>query len=336
MRYTISLASAILAVAGASARAEVPSVVTDIPPVGALVAKVMGDLGAPDVLLTGGADPHDFQLRPSQARALSRAGLVVWVGPELTPWLDRALDGSEGGARLALLGVEGTHTRRFVGGEDHDHDHEGEHAEEGEGHDHDEAEADHDHDAEAHGDHAGAEEAHDHHHTGTDPHAWLDPANAVTWLGAISAELSRLDPEHAATYAANAAQAATEITALDEGIRAKLAPVKDSPFVTFHDAYGYLTEHYGLTQIGAVAEGDAASPGAARLRALQTSVSGKTVCLFPEVQHDPVLVNQMAEATGAKLGQALDPEGSSLPVGPGAYAALLNGLADRLVDCLAN
>ena len=70
--------------------AEVPAIVADTPVTASLVQQVMGDLGQPALLLDKGADPHDFQLRPSQARALQDAGLLVWVGPDLTPWLDRA------------------------------------------------------------------------------------------------------------------------------------------------------------------------------------------------------------------------------------------------------
>ncbi|MBA4323571.1 MAG: zinc ABC transporter substrate-binding protein, partial [Rhodobacter sp.] len=97
MRYIITL----LATA-TPALAEVPKVVTDIPPVHALVAQVMGDLGAPELLLGRGADEHDFQLKPSQAGAVADSDLVVWIGPELTPWLDNALDSRpEGAAALA-------------------------------------------------------------------------------------------------------------------------------------------------------------------------------------------------------------------------------------------
>ena len=94
MRYTISLATAsVLACLVTPAAAEVPRVITDIPPVQALVAQVMADLGAPVLLLDKGADAHSFQLRPSQAAALAEADLVVWIGPEMTPWLDRAVGG---------------------------------------------------------------------------------------------------------------------------------------------------------------------------------------------------------------------------------------------------
>ena len=63
----------------APAMAAVPQVVTDIPAVGSLVAQVMGDLGAPEVLLDQGANAHNYQLRPSQARALQSADLVFWI-----------------------------------------------------------------------------------------------------------------------------------------------------------------------------------------------------------------------------------------------------------------
>lgn len=310
-RYTISSALAILLLT-AAARAEVPKVVADIPPVGALVAQVMGDLGTPEVLLTGGADPHDFQLRPSQARQLADAGLVVWVGPELTPWLDHALDGISGGARLGLLAAPGTRLRQFS---------------------HEEAAAEEAEEA-RHQDQADAAPEH-HVHSGTDPHVWLDPRNAAVWLPMIAGELSRLDPEHAATYAANAAKAVDATRALDARIEAALQPVKDRPFVTYHAAFGYLDDRYGLTQLGSVAEGDAHSPGVARLKELRANVAGKDVCLFPEVQHDPALLTQMAEATGARTGKALDPEGTGVKPGPDAYAKVLENLTAAMVECLA-
>lgn len=319
MRYTISLLVASLATA-VPALAEVPRVMTDIPPVQSLAAQVMGDLGTPGVLLTAGANAHDFQLRPSQVADLAQAGLVIWVGPEMTPWLDRTLDGlSDGGARLGLLAAKGTTTRSFedVGEEGHDHAAEG-----------------HDHAAAADGAEAEAED-HDHDHHGTDPHAWLDPGNAQVWLGAIAAELARLDPANAAVYAANAQAAAQQTARLDTEVAALLQPVADKPFVVFHDAYGYFADHYGLTIAGAIALGDAASPGAAHLKELQAGLSaGQALCIFPEANHDPKLVGIMADGTGVRVGGALDPEGSLLEPGPGLYATMLSGLAQTLSTCL--
>ena len=63
----------------APAHAETPRVIADIAPVHSLVAAVMGDVASPDLLLPQRADPHAFQMRPSQMRALSQADLVFWV-----------------------------------------------------------------------------------------------------------------------------------------------------------------------------------------------------------------------------------------------------------------
>lgn len=289
MRYIISFlfASTALPALTLPALADVPRVVTDIPPVHALVSLVMGDLGQPVLLLDRGASEHDFQLRPSQAGDIADAGLIVWVGPDLTPWLDRAI-GSLGASvpTLALLRNEETDT------EDYDD------------------------------------------HSGIDPHAWLDPENAEDWVHLIADRLASLDPANAATYAANARAAEQSIEALDDEIERLLAPAKATPLIMAHDAYGYFADHYDLTLAGAVAIGDATAPGAARIADLQGRVT-QSACLFPEPQHDPAQLTQLAEATGAKLGGPLDPVGSALTAGPDAYATLMRGMAQTIADCAA-
>lgn len=105
----------LLTVLAFPAMAEVPNVMTDIPPVQALTAQVMGRLGTPGMFLDKGGDEHDLQLRPSQMRALSGAGLVVWVGQELTPGLADALAAS-GVKALALLDQPATRRMDYTSG----------------------------------------------------------------------------------------------------------------------------------------------------------------------------------------------------------------------------
>lgn len=318
MRYIISFL--LTSAAALPALADVPDVVTDIPPVHSLAAAVMGDLGTPVLLLDRGASPHGFQLRPSQMEAVAGADLVLWVGPQLSPWLEKALTARpEGAQALALLDAPGTHRQEFAAQDGHEHDHD--HAE-GEAHGHD----DHDHGAE----HDHVHDDHGHDHTGLDSHAWLDPGNGRLWTQLIAAELSRLDPENAAAYAANAEAALAAIDAADAEAAALLAPVKDRPFIVFHDAYGYFTTHYGLTVAGTVSAGDAAAPGARHLAELRETAAA---CLFPEAQHDPALITQLAEATGATIGGALDPEGSTLEPGPALYPEMILTLARTIAAC---
>ena len=322
---TLTAAPACLLLAGA-AHAEVPAVVTDIPAVQSLAAQVMGDLGTPAILLEQGGNAHSYQMKPSQARALQDADLIFWIGPEMTPWLDRAIEGVALSAKpVALLNAEGTFRRAFG---DEAQGHEEDHA----GHDHGEEAHEDEHE-----DHAPEGEAQedDHDHTGTDPHAWLDPANAQVWLGVIAAELAAADPENAATYSANAKAAAASIAALDSRIAATLAPVQGRPFVVFHDAYGYFADHYGLTIAGTVSLGDAAAPGAERLTEIRHVLEDEAaVCIFPEAQHDPKQITALVEGTPVRLGAALDPSGSNLPFGPDLYGALLTTMAVTLADCL--
>lgn len=311
MRYIISLSVASLLAQPATAIAEVPRVMTDIAPVGALVAQVMGDLGAPVVLLDQGGDPHAFQLRPSQASDLAAAQVVIWVGPELTPWLNRAMAGTQA-LDMRLLALPGTAVQGFAEGhDDHDHAHDAEHAQ----------------DAQDEAAEAGHEQGE------IDPHAWLDPANAGVWLGAIAATLSDLDPANAGTYAANADTAQRALQQLDAELQAQLAPVGDFPLMVFHNAYGYFAGHYGLNVVGAVSDGDAASPGAAHLRDLQARLAEGPACLFPEANHDPKLLAPLQDVQGLRIGAALDPEGTTLQPGPALYAELMRTMAGAIAAC---
>jgi len=293
-----------MSVLGLPAVAEVPKVVVDIAPVHSLVAMVMGDVGAPDVLLPRGADAHDFQLRPSQAAGLDAADVVIWMGPGMSPWLERSLRGLGRDGGLALLDAPETETRGY---EEEEEDH-------------------------------GHKDEHDHGHAqgGVDPHAWLDPENARIWLGLIADALAKADEGNAALYRANAEAAQAEVTRIEAEVAAILAPVAGKPFVVMHDAYGYFTGHFGLQVVGSLRPGDAALPGAAHMVELQDKVAARAaVCLFPEANHEDASARQMAEATGLRLGQALDPEGSQLEPGAGFYGALMLGLANGLAGCLS-
>lgn len=288
MRYTISLALTILAT---SAHAEVPKVTTDFGPIQSLVAMVMGDLGQPSVLLPAGGDPHDFQMRPSQAAAILDADLIFWNGPELMPALNDALTALEAAPKAtALLQSGGGKTRDFGKGE------------------------------------------------GIDPHAWLDPDNAQSWLHSIATQLAEKDPEHAAIYAANAAQAQAEIARLDAELTTLLAPARGVPIVEFHDAFGYFADHYGLNIVGTVELGDASAPSAARLAEIrETLIKVQAVCIFPETGRDPKLIETVAEGSHARIGAGQDPEAillANTPV-PQIYPLLLRNLAQTIADCIA-
>ncbi len=149
--------------------ADVPNVAVDIAPVHALVARVMEGVGTPDLIVAPGASPHEYSLRPSEASALQDADIVVWMGHDLTPWLEDAIDTLAADASvMSLLEADETTLLDFREGalfEAHEHDDHDEHDEHDE-HDHD------DHDDHAEDDHEDhAEDKDDHDHDDHDEHA---------------------------------------------------------------------------------------------------------------------------------------------------------------------
>lgn len=258
------------------AAAEMPKVVTDIPAVHSLVSQVMQGAGTPEILLGKGADAHSFQMRPSQARALAQADLVFWVGPELTPWLDRAIEGiGTGGKSIPLLNTGETN----------------------------------------------------------DPHAWLDPQNAIVWLDLIASEFAAHDPENAALYQSNATAAKARITDLLREVKTMLKPAQNTPIIVSHDAYSHFANRFHLTIIGAIRHSDATSPGAAHLAELRALVSTHSnICAFGEVGDDPALMQVVTEGHNIPMGW-LDPMGTTLEYGPDLYNNLIRNMAREIASC---
>ena len=85
------LAAAAMLIYAMPATAEVPKVVATIKPLHSLVAAVMGDLGSPTLIVQGGASPHTYSLRPSDAAALEAADVVFWTGHGLELFLEDSI-----------------------------------------------------------------------------------------------------------------------------------------------------------------------------------------------------------------------------------------------------
>ncbi len=305
-------------------RAESLRVVADTIPVHSLVAQVMGDLGAPDLLLPPGVSVHDYQMRPSDAARLAGARVVIWTGAGLTPWLADPVETLAPGAlHLELLATDGwqalplRNDAAFDDGHDHANG-----TESHTGHsDHDNAD-DHDH-------------ADDHTGVATDPHAWLSPAVAAVWLDHIAATLAEADPAHGATYRANAAAAAARLAALQTALAAQLAPLSGSAFVVPHDAYQYFETAFALPAAGTVALSDAAAPGPAHVAALRDRVAaGDIACILTDPQTNPDWTAILTEAGLARTAR-VDADGTDIPPGPDAHAAILTGIAAALAACLS-
>ena len=81
--FQLTVALALILGGISKAAAGEMNVVASIFPLHSLAAGVMNGVGEPTLLLEGGLSPHDFALKPSQARILQSADLLIWVGESL-------------------------------------------------------------------------------------------------------------------------------------------------------------------------------------------------------------------------------------------------------------
>jgi zinc transport system substrate-binding protein len=246
-------------------------------------------------------------MKPTNAQDLQDADVVFWLGHGLEAFLEKPLETLSGKAKvMSFLELDGIKTLapRESGTFEH-HDDE----------DHDHTQAD-----------AGEE---------IDAHIWLDPDNAKTMTRAIAATLSSIDPDHAKRYEANAEANIMRLDTLSQTIATMIAPVKDRPFIVFHDAYQYFEQRFGVQVAGSITVSPETVPGAARISEIHQKVKdlGAT-CVFSEPQFEPKLVRVVMEGSAARTG-VLDPEGANLPAGPDLYPDLMLSIAKGLKDCLA-
>lgn len=316
---------------GPSAVNAAPDVVVSIKPIHSLVASIMQGIGEPALIVEGAASPHTFTMKPSNARAVQGADIVFWMGPGMEAFLEKPLEALASDATVVRLdNVEGLEKLPFrEGGAFEAHDHGDDHGHAG-SHDHAEAADGDDHEGHAHGDHGHD----DHHHGEFDTHLWLDPANAKAMASAIEKSLAAADPDNASAYAANLDTLNGKIDALDKEITETIAPIKEKPFIVFHDAYQYFESHYGVRVVGSITVSPEVMPGAERVTEIHDKVKelGAT-CVFAEPQFEPKLIQVVTEGTSAKSG-TLDPEGASLMEGPALYFDLMQSIATNLKNCL--
>ena len=299
----------------AATAADAPKVVVSIKPIHSLVAAVMEGVGTPDLIVDGAASPHTYALKPSNARNLEQAQVVFWVGPGMEAFLQKPLTSLGSNATVVELdqapGIIKLKFRKGGAFEPHD--------------DGDEPAAGDDH----------AHDDHDHDHGEFDTHLWLDPHNAKAMVAEITTSLVAADPANALTYEANQKALNDKLDALDTEIASTVAPVKDKPFIVFHDAYQYFEHRYGVRVSGSITVSPESIPGAQRVSEIHSKVAdlGAT-CDFAEPQFEPKLVNVVLEGTSAKSG-VLDPEAATLSPGPDLYFDLMRGIASSLKSCLS-
>ena len=295
-------------------------VVTSIKPIHSLAAYVMDGVGKPNVIVDGYNSPHGFSLKPSHAKMIENADLIIWVGEDLEAFLEKPLDSiAKKATKVELMDLNGIKKLKFREKnifEVHD-----DHGHKKDKHD------DHGHKKDKHDDHGHEGHAHGEH----DPHIWLDPMNAKVIIKEITNQLVKLDSANSEKYKANSKEAIADIDALTKSIKKDLN--KNSRVVVFHDAYQYFENRFGIKVLGALTVNTDVLPGAEQLAEIREVIEHEKVnCIFSEPQFNPSIIKTIAKDTNIKTG-VLDPLGATLDKGKGMYSELLKNMSSSFKGC---
>lgn len=194
-----------------------------------IVERIGGEHVAVTAMVGPGDNPHTYEPKPEQLRALSTAAVYLTTGVEFEQvWMERIA-----AANPHMQIVDTTAGVALLPSTEPEHQ---------------------------------AAEGTPEEHAAMDPHVWTSPRIVAQQARLIAETLTALDPDHAADYAANLAAFEADIAALDADLQATLADVQGGAFMVFHPAWGYFARDYGLEQLAVEVEGQ--EPSAQELAAL--------------------------------------------------------------------
>lgn len=269
-------------------------VVTSIDLFADLIEHVGGERVRVTSLVPGGADPHTYEPVPAQVADVSKADLVLINGLGLEETLHDVIQNNVGAGVPVVEMFEGLTP---VDGEEHEE--EGQHA-----------------------------------HAEGNPHFWLNVRHAMHYVERIRDALVQVDPEGEETYRSAAAAYLSELEALDGDVQEAVGaiPSERRKLVTFHDAFPYLAERYGLELVGFVIRSPGREPSAGEIADLVEKIRDEGVpAVFKEPQLRARVLELAAEEADVEVctlySGALDSEVDS-------YVKLMRYNADELVRCL--
>ena len=296
---------------------ETTGVISTIQPINSLVSAVIGNTGKSITIIPSEQSPHDFKLKPSDVKVLQNGNIIFYVSNHLESSVTKVFKNLPKNIKLINLmeesGINHLAIRDNAAWERHDHH----------GDDHD----DHDKHGKKHDDH-------DDHEKEDDVHIWLSPDNAIKIVQKVNKVLSLYFPENSKIYNDNTTKFIDKIRNLKIELIKELSPIKNKPYIVFHDAYQYFEKTFELNAVGSIAlEGDIASSPKQISFIKDKIIKSKASCVFQEPQFDSKLVKIVLEGTNAKTG-TLDPHGVNITGNKDFYLQLLKNMAKSLKECL--
>ena len=137
---------------------------------------------------------------------------------------------------------------------------------------------------------------------GKDPHVWNDPILAQQEVRNIANAMEKSDPANAQYYENNANTYITKLAKLDQDIKSGLSNCKTRTFVSFHNAFNYFSQRYGLTDVwiyGIAPESELAPQDMEKV--INIAKANNVKMIFSEDLVDPRLADTLATEVGAQV-----------------------------------
>jgi len=158
-------------------------------------------------------------------------------------------------------------------------------------------------------------------HGRVDPHYWLSARNGIAIARAVAEELARLAPERRVEIDRALAAYVARLDAADTEVRRLLADLPTRRIATFHDAFGYFADAYGLEVVATFEPYPGLEPGPRFVVEFQRKIRAAAVpVVFTEPQLSVEALRPIARDLGVTLA-VLDPIGG--PPGRASYIELL-------------
>ncbi len=162
--------------------------------------------------------------------------------------------------------------------------------------------------------------------TGDNPHVWVSVSNAIIEVRNLGMALEKFDPAHKELYQKNVSAYVAKLQVLRDTMHAELAAYKGREIITFHEAFPYFAEEFGLLIAAVVEREPGSQPNAKELADTIKLIRKSNIsALFTEPQYPASAARVIADETGAGV-YVLDPA----VTGPDDYDAYIHIMENNL------
>lgn len=258
--------------ASASETSAQTTIIYSIHPLALIGREIVGANAKHITLLPPGATPHDYALKISDIKKLKQADIIVWMGPEIEPYLSKII--RKIAAEEKAITIDVTNAAKLPGiklhaaipmtptPDEHHHD-----------------------------------DAHRKEKTKQkyDPHIWLSPINANIIAEALVKAFTGLKPVHENHVSESLQSFSKKIQAMkNQAGHASQLKIYYKPYVVYHDAFSYLESYLGIRNSGAITDHLHNRPGLRHTLDMIESIKiENTACLVTPLNYDKKLTEKI-------------------------------------------